>query len=169
MISIISFILWTKHGKDYDKKCKTVEFYPPEDLDSAQIGYIYGEKSIKKLTSSLIIGLASKGYIEIKEISKNKYEIVNIGKNKSNLKKMSITEQIVYLELFKNGDTNILSEDITFSRVFNKISNTLESTIDKKVNDNKARKMMNITFSLLIISVIAIASTARIIFVIIVI
>ena len=155
MISIISFILWTKHGKDYDKKCKTVEFYPPEDLDSAQIGYIYGEKSIKKLTSSLIIGLASKGYIEIKEISKNKYEIVNIGKNKSNLKKMSITEQIVYLELFKNGDTNILSEDITFSRVFNKISNTLESTIDKKVNDNKARKMMNITFSLLIISVIA--------------
>ena len=155
VISIISFILWTKHGKDYDKKCKTVEFYPPEDLDSAQIGYIYGEKSIKKLTSSLIIGLASKGYIEIKEISKNKYEIVNIGKNKSNLKKMSITEQIVYLELFKNGDTNILSEDITFSRVFNKISNTLESTIDKKVNDNKARKMMNITFSLLIISVIA--------------
>lgn len=155
VISIISFILWTKHGKDYDKKCKTVEFYPPEDLDSAQIGYIYGEKSIKKLTSSLIIGLASKGYIEIKEIAKNKYEIVNIGKNKSNLKKMSITEQIVYLELFKNGDTNILSEDITFSRVFNKINNTLKSTIDKKVNDIKARKMMNITFALLIISVIA--------------
>ncbi len=155
IISIISFILWTKHGKDYDKKCKTVEFYPPEDLDSAQIGYIYGEKSIKKLTSSLIIGLASKGYVEIKEIAKNKYKITNIGKNKSNLKKMSITEQIVYLELFKNGDTNILSEDKTFSRVFNKISNALESTIDKKVNDIKARKMMNIIFVLLILSIIA--------------
>ena len=155
IISIISFILWTKHGKDYDKRCRTVEFYPPEDLDSAQIGYIYGGKSIKKLTSSLIIGLASKGYIEIKEIEKNKYEIINIGKNKSNLKKMSITEQIVYLELFKNGDNNILSEDRSFSNVFNKIKSTLESTIDKKVNDIKARKMMNITFSLLIISVIA--------------
>ncbi len=155
IISIISFILWTKHGKDYNKKCKTVEFYPPEDLDSAQIGYIYGEKSMKKLTSSLIIGLASKGYIEIKEIEKNKYEIINIGKNKSNLRKMSITEQIVYIELFKNGDTNILSEDRTFSNVFNKISITLQSTIDKKINDIKARKMMNITFTLLIISVVA--------------
>ena len=155
VISIISFMLWTKHGKDYDKRCRTVEFYPPEDLDSAQIGYIYGEKSIKKLTSALIIELASKGYIEIKEIEKNKYEIINIGKNKTNLKKMSITEQIVYLELFKNGDTNILSEDKTFSNVFNKVKSTLESTIDKKVNDIKARKMMNITFSLLIISVIA--------------
>lgn len=155
IISIISFILWTKHGKDYNKKCKTVEFYPPEDLDSAQIGYIYGEKSMKKLTSSLIIGLASKGYIEIKEIEKNKYEIINIGKNKSNLRKMSITEQIVYIELFKNGDTNILSEDRTFSNVFNKISITLQSTIDKKINDIKARKMMNITFTLSIISVVA--------------
>lgn len=155
VISIISFILWIKHGKDYDKKCKTVEFYPPDDLDSAQIGYIYGEKSIKKLTSSLIIGLASKGYIEIKEISPNKYEIINIGKNKTNLKRMSITEQIVYLELFKKSDTNILSEDSTFSKVFNKIKNTLEATIDKKVNDIKSRKMMNITFFLLIISVVA--------------
>ena len=45
IISIVSFVLWSKHGKDYNKKCKTVEFYPPEDLDSAQIGYIYGEKS----------------------------------------------------------------------------------------------------------------------------
>lgn len=155
IISIISFILWIKHGKDYDKKCKTVEFYPPEDLDSAQIGYIYGEKSIKKLTSSLIIGLASKGYIEIREIEKNKYEIINIGKNKTNLKKMSITEQIVYIELFKHGNTNVLSEDKSFSNVFNKIKSTLESTIDKKINDIKARKMMNITFVLLIISVTA--------------
>lgn len=155
VISIISFILWNKHGRDYKKKCRTVEFYPPEELDSAQIGYVYGEKSVKKLTSALIIELASKGYIEIKEISKDKYEIVNIGKDKSKLKKMSITEQIVYLELFKNGDTNILSEDITFSKVFNKINNTLKSTIDSKINDIRARKMMNLTFLLLIISVIA--------------
>ena len=155
LIAIISFIIWTKHGKDYDKKCETVEFYPPDDLDSAQIGFIYGEKSIKKLTSSLIIELASKGYIEIKKIEKNKYEIINIGKNKTNLRKMSITEQIVYLELFKNGDTNVLSEDKSFQNVFKKINTTLMSTIDKKVNDTKARNMMNITFTLLIISIIA--------------
>lgn len=155
IISVVSFVLWSRHGKDYNKKCETVEFYPPENLDSAQIGYIYGAKSIKKLTSALIIQLASKGYISIEEIEKNKYRIVNIGKNKANLKKMSITEQIVYIELFRNGDTNILNEDISFSKVFDKISSTLENTIDKKVNDIKSRKMMYIIFSLLFISIVA--------------
>ena len=58
-------------------------------------------------------------------------------------------------KLFKNGDSNILSEDKTFSNVFNKINSILESTIDKKINDIKSRKMMNITFVLLIISVVA--------------
>ena len=154
VFSIISFVLWTRYGKDYDKKCKTVEFYPPEDLDSSQIGYIYGEKSIKKLTAALIIQLASKGYISIEEIEKNKFKIVNTGKNKSNLKQMSINEQIVYLELFRNGDTNILSEDKAFSNVFEKIKSTLENTVDKKVNDVKSRKMMNLTIALLIISIV---------------
>lgn len=155
IISIVSFILWIKYGKDYNKKCRTVEFYPPENLDSAQIGYIYGEKSIKKLTTALIIQLASKNYISIEEIEKNKYRIVNIGKDKTNLKKLSINEQIVYLELFKNGDINILSEDISFAKVFSKINTTLENTIDKKVNDIKSRKLKYITFSFLCISIIA--------------
>ena len=39
------------------KRAQTVEFYPPENLDAAQIGYIYGEKSIKKLTAALLISL----------------------------------------------------------------------------------------------------------------
>lgn len=154
VISIISFTLWNKHGKDYKKKCRTVEFYPPDDLDCAQIGYIYGEKSTKKLTVALIIELASKGYISIEEMEKDKYKIINEGKDKQNLKPLSITEQIVYLELFKNGDTNILSEDTTFPQVFSRVDKVLKSTINEKVNDSKSVKMMNITFALLFISII---------------
>lgn len=153
VMSIVSFSMWKKYGKDYDKKCKTVEFYPPEDLDCAQIGYIYGEKSIKKLTTALIIQLASKGYVSIKEISKNKYKIINTGKTKEKLDAISISEQLVYQELFKNGDTNILSEDKTFSNVFGKINKTLENTIDKKVNDLESRKRKNITYIALIIAI----------------
>ena len=37
---------------------------------------------------------------------KKKYNIINIGKDKNNLKPLSITEQLVYQELFKNGDSN---------------------------------------------------------------
>lgn len=153
IITMGSFFTWIKFGKDYDKYSKTVEFYPPEDLDAAQVGYIYGEKSIKKLTTALIIGLASKGYISIEQVENEKYRIVNIGNSKDKTNKMSITEQLVYQELFKNGDINNLSQDMSFPNVFQKVFSCLESTVDKKIYDPTSRKRMNITLILLIVSV----------------
>lgn len=155
VISICSFFAWKKYGKNNDKRTQTVEFYPPDDLDAAQIGYIYGEENIKKLTVSLIIGLASKGYVSIEETEDKKFQIINIGKNNSKLKKLSVTEQIVYLELFKNSDTNLLYSDQSFSLAFNKVQECLNSVIDKKVNDLGSRKMMNTIFALLIGSIIS--------------
>ena len=67
-ITIYTFFKWKKYGKDFPKKSKTIEFYPPEGLSSAEVGYIYGNRSNKKLTISLIIQLASKGYIKIDEL-----------------------------------------------------------------------------------------------------
>lgn len=153
--SLISGILWKNYGRDMKKRCQTVEFYPPDDLDCSQIGYIYGENSIKKLTSGLIIELASKGYISIEDIGNKKYKLINTGKDNNKLKKLSINEQNVYLELFKNGDINILSEDKSFTRVFGKIKSTLESMINKRVNDIKSKKIKNITTILIFISIVA--------------
>ncbi len=70
-ITIWNFINWKKYGKDLPKEIETVEFYPPENYSSAEIGYIYGKQNNKKLTISLIVQLASKGYIKIDEIEKN--------------------------------------------------------------------------------------------------
>lgn len=153
-ISIGSVISWKKYNTNSTKRVETVELYAPDDLDSAQVGYIYGEDNIKKLTVSLIVSLASKGYISIEELENKKYNIVNIGKDKSNLKKLSITEHLVYQELFKNGDSNILSEDYSFPKVFEKISACLESVVEKKVNNSGTKRIMNIIFSLLIVSII---------------
>lgn len=155
IVSIASIIAWKKYNTNSKKRVETVEIYAPDDLDSAQVGYIYGEDNIKKLTVSLIVSLASKDYISIEEIDNKKYNIVNIGKNDTNLKKLSITEQLVYQELFKNGDTNILSEDQSFGKVFEKISSCLENVIDRKINNCSTRKVMNIISSLLIVSIIA--------------
>lgn len=154
VLSIYSFCSWSKYGKDFNKYSQTVEFYPPEDLDAAQVGFIYGEKSITKLTTALIIGLASKGYISIEEISKNKYKIVKTGNNNS--KKMSITEQIVYQELFKDGNNeNIISENPSFASVFAKVNTCLENVMDKKINDIESRNKMYLTFTLLFIGIVA--------------
>ncbi len=53
--SIIIFFLtawtiyiWIKYGKDYAKKAQTIEFYPPDGLDSAEIGYVYNKRQTKK-------------------------------------------------------------------------------------------------------------------------
>lgn len=153
-LAIYSFYSWSKYGRDFKKYAQTVEFYPPEDLDAAQVGFIYGEKSITKLTTALIIGLASKGYISINEVSKNKYKVVKIGNN--SLKKLSITEQIVYQDLFKNGSNeNIISEDPSFADVFAKVNTCLENVMDKKINDIESRKKMYLTFTLLFTGIVA--------------
>lgn len=155
IISIGSYVAWKRYSTKTVRRSETVEFYAPDDLDSAQVGYIYGETNIKKLTVSLIIQLASKGYISIEEIEDKKYNIINIGKEKTNLKPLSITEQLVYQELFKNGDSNLLSNDYSFSCVFEKVSTCLENVIDKKIHDNNSKKMMNIISTLLVVSIVA--------------
>lgn len=145
IISIVSIISWKKYGKNFDKRSRTIEFYPPDALDAAEIGYIYGEKNIKKLTVALIIELASKGYITI--------DGNIIKKKKINDLNMSINEQIVYLELFKSSDT-IVSDDPNFSSVFEKIRTSLNKTIDKRINDNSSKKTMNKIFVLLFCSIV---------------
>ena len=153
-ISIGSVISWKKYNTNSTKRIETVEFYTPDDLDSAQVGYIYGENNIKKLTVSLIVSLAGKGYISIEELEKKKYNIINIGKDKNGLKKLSITEQLVYQELFKNGDFNFLSEDSSFPKVFEKISACLNNTIEKKINNSNTKRIMNVISSILVVSII---------------
>lgn len=77
-LTIWNFIRWKKFGKDFPSKSQTVEFYPPENYSSAEIGYIYGKQTNKKLTISLIVQLASKGYIRIDEIEEKKKKEIQI-------------------------------------------------------------------------------------------
>ena len=77
-ITIYIIYLWFKYGKNYSKPIKTIEFYPPKNMDAAEIGYIYGNHSGKKLTISLVVQLASKGYIKIDETKNNKIIITNL-------------------------------------------------------------------------------------------
>ncbi len=67
VFAILSIILWRKNGKDLNKVPGTVEFYPPENLDAAEIGYLHKRDTGRKLSIALIIELASKGFIKIIE------------------------------------------------------------------------------------------------------
>ncbi len=62
----ISIFLWYKFGRDA-KIVETVEFYPPADFNSLEVGFLYKGKAGSQDVTSLLIYLANKGYIKISE------------------------------------------------------------------------------------------------------
>ena len=71
---IIAFALWLRNGKD-DKVIDTLEFYPPEDFNSADIGFLYKGYSDNNDVISLLIYLANKGYLKIEEFEETTLKI----------------------------------------------------------------------------------------------
>ncbi len=63
---IIGFVIWYKFGRD-DKVIETVEFYPPNGYNPAEIAYLYKGDVTSKEIVSLLIYLADKGYLKIEE------------------------------------------------------------------------------------------------------
>lgn len=58
--------MWYRFGRD-DKAIETVEFYPPEGFNSAEVGFLYKGTADSNDVVSLLIYLANKGYIKIEE------------------------------------------------------------------------------------------------------
>ena len=114
IITIFNFRRWKKYGKDFPKRVETVEFYPPENYSSAEIGYIYNKQESKKLTISLIIQLASKGYIKIDEIKdkKKQIQITNlISKPKEVLSYDDLVpKRVIEVKKLKEIDKNVLEK-----------------------------------------------------------
>ena len=63
---LMAYRIWSKYGKD-EQEIETVEFYPPEGYNSAEIGYLYHGTSKSESVISLLIYLANKGYLKIEE------------------------------------------------------------------------------------------------------
>lgn len=116
-LTIFTIFKWVKYGKDFPKKSKTVEFYPPDDLSSAEIGYIYNKRSTKKLTISLIVQLASKGYIKIDELDdkEKKIQITNLYHKPKELPKFEKTlpKRIISVKKLKDDDSNLSRSAVT--------------------------------------------------------
>lgn len=114
VFAILSFILWLINGKDLDKVPETVEFYPPENKDAAEIGYLYKKDAGRKLTVALIVELASKGFIKIIE-SEDKTTQTIIKSNSTDVNKYIKREiKIVKLKDYKASffDKHFLASQI---------------------------------------------------------
>lgn len=73
---VLLYRLWDKYGRD-EEVIDTVEFYPPDNLNSVELGAVYKGYANNKDVVSLLIYLANKGYVKI--IEKEKKGILGLG------------------------------------------------------------------------------------------
>ena len=139
---VISILLWYIFGRD-DQIIETIEFYPPEGLNSLDVGFLYKGRAENKDVTSLLIYLANKGYLEISnkkielnadKINLNQESINNANKkimilqNKINELKASnpSSQKIKYyenmLDIYKNIDTPINYEQYGLKSSINNIN-----------------------------------------------
>lgn len=98
--------LWFKFGRD-DPIYPTVEFYPPEDLTPAEIGYVYDNRIDPYDLTSMLIYWADQGYLRIIEeedqsgvVFKKKTTTLKLEKLKSLPSDRKRFERVYFNDLF---------------------------------------------------------------------
>lgn len=73
-VTALLALFWFMFGRD-EQIVETVEFYPPEGLTPAEVGYILDGKVDKKDLCSLLMYFADKGYMSIEQYKKRKFRL----------------------------------------------------------------------------------------------
>ena len=136
---IIAIFEWEKYGKD-EKPVETVEFNPPDNMNSLDVAYAYKGKVNSNDVVSLLIYLANKGYIKIKveetgsKLLKSKsYKIIEVKKYDGN----DENERLFLERLFKNGtiyrtENNNVFRCVTKSDLEERFYKTVNEIIDNE-------------------------------------
>jgi len=103
---LASFALWLFFGRD-PKVVKTVEFYPPEGISPAEVGYIIDGTVDHKDLVSLVIHFAEKGYLSIEEMEDGEYLLM---KKKEMGEEAKVYEATFFDGLFHDRDSVTLAD-----------------------------------------------------------
>ncbi len=127
---LITFLIWQKYGKN-EEVIETVEFYPPEGLNSAEVGFLYkGNADIKSIIS-LLIYLANKGYIKIEETDQ---------------KRLFSKSKVVKIIKLKEYDGDNECEKIFFNGLFDKLRPKGTLIKASKIQRSEQRKWNKISW-----------------------
>lgn len=140
LLTAYTIFKWYKYGKDFPKRAKTVEYYPIDNLNAAEIGYIYGNHSMSKLTIALIIQIASKRYIKIDELENKKIQITNLCCPPKVVKPFNDTVARREIEIQKLKD-----EDSTLSKDAKTMMQYLFSRNDRKKIKSNIKKFLAVS------------------------
>ena len=175
---IISIIIWYKYGRD-DDIVETIEFYPPNGLNSLDVGFLYKGKADSKDVTSLLIYLANLGYIKITEtetklvFSKTKgFKITRLkeydGQNRNEelfLKGLFNISKASW-NIFNTNEEKLVDRNVVtnnelydnFYRTKNKILKNVNSDANKaRVFDKKSNKYSKTIIIMIILSYLMIS------------
>ena len=100
VLGALMLVLWGTIGRD-NPIIRTVEFYPPENLDPLEMAYVANDKVEAKEISALFMYLADKGVLSIHENGKKSYTLVKKSPLPQGERKHT---RSIYRALFKHGD-----------------------------------------------------------------
>ena len=154
---VVTIYLWLRYCKS-ERIVETVEFYPPLEYNSAQIGTFYKGKAEDKDVISLLIYLANKGYVRIKEFYDNK--LVTNKKTFIIIKEKEYDGDNYYEKKFMEGlfkgekkEATIKSLNNSFYKYIYAIKKSLNGKrIRNKMIDKKSLKKRDIVNSFIIIT-----------------
>lgn len=130
---VIGLVTWYFFGRN-PRLQTTTEHYPPKELNSAEVGYIYHGKATTKAILSLFFDLARKGYLRIEEVKETvlfKEQVTfHIYPEKTRYAGNKGIEAMFYSAILrsKNGKEYVTKDDLDryFSRSISNIKKRLE-------------------------------------------
>ena len=128
LLTLIVFFIWLQYGKD-DQVIPVVNFYPPERKNSAEISVEYKGFACDKAIVSLIIYLASKGYIRIDDSTPHSYSL-----HKTKEYDGTNTIERGLIDAIFGGCDYVLKEDLERSTTFYEDCKTLKSKLNRIKN-----------------------------------
>lgn len=111
---IILFFLWWTRGRDpKGRKIIIAQYDPPDNLRPGEVGVILDQEVDNRDVSATLIDLAVRGYLKIKEVTKNEYQFIKLPVSSSAEKKDSHDlenfEKKLFDDIFDKSETKLLS------------------------------------------------------------
>ena len=136
----------------HEEPVQTVEFYPPEGIASAEVGFIIDHSADNIDLLSLIPYFAKKGYLKITEIpkrNKDKVDHLELTKLKNIPENAPDYQQTVFYGLFDGGTVCDMSQlDERFGRVIRKAKTQISGiyTDELSLYKNAGKKVASVLF-----------------------
>ena len=142
-LTAFGVILFFAKGKD-PKPVKTVEFYPPDGLSPAEIGYIYDNRIDDKDMTSLVMWFASRGYLKIRVRSEDRLLKDKVSVELEKLKDLSDSapayQRTFFHALFTDGDVADM-EALSKSTAFADSYDAAKTSLQGRYAGSKTRKL----------------------------